>query len=645
MSALRFPSLVGHILPAGSAPAVLLSAAVLAIAAGSVTSASAQPIPPFPQVQAPPQNPITPEKAVLGKILFWDEQLSTSLTMSCGSCHQPNRAGADPRQARHPGPDGLLNNGDDRIASPGVIRSDAENDYLRDALFALNPQVTDRAANSNINAAFAPQLFWDGRARGEFRDPATNSVIIPVGGALESQSVQPPLSTVEMAHDEIDWAQVASRLERSRPLDLATNHPADVAAALADQPDYPELFERAFGDGAITPTRIAFALATYQRTLIANQTPWDAFIAGNPAALTPQQARGWNAFQASNCNQCHIPPLFTGNGFRNVGLRPPAEDLGLQLTTGNAADRGKFKVPGLRNVGLKTTFMHNGQFNPGATPPGSTPLTEVIRFYARAPGAAPQFPDNRDPIMLNVNVPPPAAADIEAFLRGGLLDPRVAAQTFPFDRPTLAAQRPETQATIVPPQQGGAGIAGSGGIIPRIIVSSPPMIGNLDYRIGLDGALGNATAQLALSSQPPVNGRINPERILPVTVLAEGSGNGQGVGTVHWPLSGGTVRPGQILFAQWIVDDPAGPLGQARSTVARIPFFCGSMGCPPLCDYDFNQDQNTDLADAQDLARTVVGLVTPEAFWLSGDVNNDENVDLGDAQLIATFVVSGNCGV
>jgi hypothetical protein len=69
------------------------------------------------------------------------------------------------------------------------------------------------------------------------------------------------------------------------------------------------------------------------------------------------------------------------------------------------------------------------------------------------------------------------------------------------------------------------------------------------------------------------------------------------------------------------------------------------MGCPSPCDYDFNQDQNTDLADAQDLARTVVGLVTPEAAWLSGDVNNDENVDLGDAQLIATFVVSGSCGV
>jgi cytochrome c peroxidase len=620
----------------------LAASALVGVAGLAPRAALAQPMPPVP---VPPQNPITPEKAVLGKILFWDEQLSTSLTMSCGSCHQPNRAGADPRQARHAGPDAVLNTGDDRIASPGVISSDANNDYVRDALFALNPQITDRAANSNINAAFAPSLFWDGRARGEFRDPVTNAIVIPTGGALETQAVGPLVNDIEMVHDNFDWAQVVSRIERSRPLDLATNHPADVAAALVGQPDYPELFRRAFGDNAITPTRIAFAIATYQRTLISNQTPWDAFIAGNPSAMTPQQTRGWNAFQASNCNACHVPPLFTGNSFRNVGLRPPAEDLGLQLTTGNPADRGKFKVPGLRNVGLKTTFMHNGQFNPGATPPGSTPLTEVIRFYARAPGAPVQFPDNRDPIMVNVNVPPPAAADIEAFLRGGLLDQRVQNQTAPFDRPTLAAQRPETRPTLIPANQGGGGVAGSGGLIPAMIVESPGMVGNLDFRLGVSNALGGANARLILSSQPPVNGRIAPERTLAAEITTSGSGNGQGVATIHWPLSAGTVRGGQVLFAQWMIADAGGSGGFAFSNVARIPFFCGTMGCPAPCDYDFNQDQNTDLTDAQQLAAVVAGIITPNASWLSGDVNGDENVDITDAQLIANYSVNGTCSI
>jgi hypothetical protein len=65
----------------------------------------------------------------------------------------------------------------------------------------------------------------------------------------------------------------------------------------------------------------------------------------------------------------------------------------------------------------------------------------------------------------------------------------------------------------------------------------------------------------------------------------------------------------------------------------------------PSCDYDFNQDENVDLLDAQQMAQVFVGLLTPESNWLDGDLNGDENADLTDAQLLAAFVVSGTCGV
>ena len=237
-------------------------------------------LPPVPQ---PPENPITEAKRVLGKALFWDEQLSTSNVVSCGTCHVPSRAGADDRIARHPGIDGILNTPDDILGSPGVIRSDENNDYLPDRIFALQPQITNRSANSPINAGYAPSLFWDGRATSRFTDPQTGQVAIVSGGALESQAVQPPLSSVEMSHDDFDWTSLTDKLARVRPLDLATNIPADVASALADQPDYPELFRRAFGDGAITTRRIAFALATYQRPLVSDQTPGTV----SPPAMSP----------------------------------------------------------------------------------------------------------------------------------------------------------------------------------------------------------------------------------------------------------------------------------------------------------------------------------------------------------------------
>ncbi len=70
-----------------------------------------------------------------------------------------------------------------------------------------------------------------------------------------------------------------------------------------------------------------------------------------------------------------------------------------------------------------------------------------------------------------------------------------------------------------------------------------------------------------------------------------------------------------------------------------------SLAATSACDYDFNQDENVDLTDAQQMAQVFVGLIAPEAGWLDGDLNGDENADLTDAQLLAAYVVSGNCGV
>lgn len=345
----------------GQASAIGLFAG-LPVAIGGMLGAAWWSSAALPPVPVPPENPITEPKRVLGKILFWDEQLSTANVVACGSCHIPGRAGADPRQARHPGDDLILNTPDDIVASPGIIRSDAQNDFERDPLFALGPQITGRAANSPVNAAFAPLLFWDGRASGRFVDPQTGAEAIAQGGALESQAVQPPLNNVEMAHADFDWEDMVEKLGRVRPLDLATNLPADVAAVLDSTPTYAELFEAAFGDSTISARRIAFAIATYERTLISDQAPWDRFVAGDQTALTPQQVRGLNALQASNCTVCHTPPLFTNNTFRNIGLRPPNEDTGRMEVTGQPGDLGRFKVASLRNVDLKRTFMHNGQF-------------------------------------------------------------------------------------------------------------------------------------------------------------------------------------------------------------------------------------------------------------------------------------------
>lgn len=596
-------------------------------ALGLLASAVSAALPPVP---VPPENPITENKRVLGKILFFEEQISTSTVVSCASCHVPSSGGADPRTAVHPGLDGVTGTPDDIQGSPGVVKADSFNSFELDALFALRVQVTSRAANSNINAVYAPDLFWDGRARTSFTDPETGQIAIAANGALESQCVNPPVSSVEMAHSAMDWAGIEKRLQRVKALDLSTSIPADVQAVLNTTRSYRELFRRAYGDEAITSKRIAFALATYQRTLISDQTPWDALQAGNPNALTPNQQQGLQAFlsvgpNGANCTACHVPPMFTNNTFRNLGLRPIVEDNGRQSVTLDVNDRGKFKVPGLRNVGLKRTFMHNGQF---------ANLNQVLGFYATARVVNPN-PDNRDPVLNQINLPPPPApvqAQIVDFLANALLDPRVRDQTFPFDRPAIftSPARAANQPTVVQ----GTGVAGSTGV-PRIVVQAAPMVGNRDFKVGLDGAKPGATARLGFSTVAPQNGRITPQSVFADTIVGA-SGVTSGVATQFWPLLAGKITDGQVLFAQWFVDDAAAAGGQALSTVIRIPVFCGSAGCPSICSMsDFNGDGFVDDADFVLFAGAYNELVVPQANVL-GDLNADSLVDDADFAAFST---------
>jgi cytochrome c peroxidase len=397
---------------------------VLLLAA--VTTASLAAVPPVP---VPPENPQTEEKRVLGKILFWDEQLSSDDTVACGTCHRPAFGGADPRSGRHTGVDkGTI---DDVHGSPGIVSLDRAGHPTSHAIFANLPQVTPRLAPSNFGGLWAEELSWDGRAGTRFVDPLSGAVLIARGGALENQALSALINDTEMAQLGRLWPEVIAKLERSTPLALASNLPADVVAALESRRSYPELFSAAFGDPAITPGRLAFALASYQRTLVSDQTPWDRYEGGDESALSAVATTGWRKLQSFHCTSCHVPPLFTNNDFANIGLRRADFDRGRELVTGNPEDAGEMKVPTLRNVGLRSRFMHTGEF---------TNLGAAIRFYVT--GTA--LPE-RDAIpgagLYTFNMSAIDESDIREFLQTALTDPRVRDEKFPFDRPTLRSER------------------------------------------------------------------------------------------------------------------------------------------------------------------------------------------------------------
>ncbi len=402
---------------------------------------------PLGQAPAPAENPITESKRILGKILFWDEQLSSDNTVACGTCHKPAMGGADSRLAINPGFDSVFGTADDVIGSPGMRSLDADGFQLNNPLFGHSEQVTGRATPSFFTSMFADSNFWDGRASDRFVDPLNPAtVIISSGGALENQALGPILNTIEMAQQDRDWSDVTAKLSQVQPLALASNIPDDITDALQGVENYASLFLNAFGDADITPVRIALAIATYERTLVPNQTPWDSFIAGNANAMTANQIAGWEAFQQTPCSNCHRPPLFSDNNFRNIGLRPAIEDLGQASVTNDNRDRGDFRTPSLRNVGLRKALMHVGWvtnvadsldfYNAGTNNTGHTQFTQDQ-------SGIPNSNLNIDEINVFGNDPVRRSQLIE-FISTALTDSRAANETFPFDRPTLAS---ELQAT------------------------------------------------------------------------------------------------------------------------------------------------------------------------------------------------------
>ena len=522
----------------------------------------------LPPIPVPLQNPLTPAKITLGKILFWEEQVSSDNTTACGTCHMPEVGGGDPRSNSaanlHPGPDGQYGTADDIRGSRGVVSCDANGQFVDDGTFFPRAIVTGRKAPSAIGAQWDPESFWDGRASGTFKDPLTSQVIIPVGGALESQAVMPPLSG-EMGCAGRTMATICNRLVTQRPMRLATNLPADVAAAVAQYPSYPALFQWAFGDSAITPVRFAFAIASYERTLVPDQTPWDAYEQGNLTVFTAAQLAGKDLFDGNaNCTFCHTPPLFTDHLFHNIGVRPSVEDMGRRAVTNNAAHRGQFKTPHLRNIALRAPYFHNGS---------ATSLSEVMDFYE----IGGHFFDNIDPAMVPLTLSTLQKTQLLDFVQHAFTDARVALALPPFDRPVLLSQQ------NVLPQTYGAPTAGSAGLAPTMLAPVPPVIGMDRFAFGVHSALGGAAGIMGFTltpAMPPVlNGGVqvhvalNPDLLLiPFTCSGPAGVAGAGYSSIHFPVPDMPALAGVSFFAQWLVFDPVGPLGLSLSEGLQMTF-------------------------------------------------------------------------
>jgi cytochrome c peroxidase len=539
----------------------MLLRTTLAIAAAASAALAQLPMP-----YVPVENPMTPEKVMLGKILFWDEQLSSDDSIACGTCHQPSFGGGDGRMGlgRHPGPDRLYGTSDDILGAGGVTRQASNGDFVPSVVFGLGRQVTGRSSPTNLGAGHHNELFWDGRAASHFDDPLTGANVIPFGGALESQALGPILNATEMAREGRTWADVVQKLAAVRPLVLATNVPTAMQAALQQNPTYPALFTAAFGDAAITPVRIAFALASYQRTLNPDDTPWDRHMAGQPGALTPLEQQGLVMFQTqAQCAMCHWEPLFSDDLFHNLGLRPKAEDFGRGPFSPLPEDSAAFKTPTLRNSGLKPALFHNGQSPPLGDPAQFTDPGSVLNIYLMGGGV--------DRTNLSVSLAPLLPLGVTAndvalaleFVRTGLTDARAAQRLPPFDHPDLRS------VTAAPPRVFGPALAGAS--TPFLADTQPTYPGNVDFRLGISAGDGPGLALVTWGLQS-----IEPNWSfggLPwhlhvqdwVPFVLQGQPGSPGHATWHLPIPGDPSLQQFGFYFQVLAADAQAPFGISSS--------------------------------------------------------------------------------
>jgi len=231
----------------------------------------------------------------------------------------------------------------------------------------IKGQKGGRSAPTVINRAYSLAQFWDGRA-----------------ATLESQAVGPMANPIEMG-----------------------NTHEGVVARLRSIPGYKPLFAKAFGNGDVTLDNAALAIATFERTILSGNSPYDRYKAGNKAAMTVSQIRGMKVyFDKAKCDQCHEGVNFTSNMYANLGVGTDKEtpDEGRIKVTGDPKDWGAFKTPTLREIEHTAPYMHDGRFKT---------LEEVVDFYDK--GGLPN--KNLDEKIKKLNLTETDKKDLVAFLK------------------------------------------------------------------------------------------------------------------------------------------------------------------------------------------------------------------------------------
>ncbi len=280
-------------------------------------------------------RPLTQGVVALGRRLFFEPRLSASGKTSCATCHNPTTAFADSKAAS--------------------VRDDGS--------------LTDRRAQSVLNAGYLPTTMWDGKYR-----------------TLEEQVFDTFRPNGDMGH-----------------------HVDAAVSKISSDAGYQTAFKRAFGLTEVTAKGLAEAIAQYERSLTSGDSPFDRYLFKEErTALTADQVKGLQVFSSrGGCLNCHDvfhpqfnplgggTALFTDFRFHNLGVGYKFgrfRDVGRFAITREPAEMGAFRTPSLRNVAERSPYMHDGSLKT---------LEEVVEFYDRGGTPNPYLSPSIHPLFLS----------------------------------------------------------------------------------------------------------------------------------------------------------------------------------------------------------------------------------------------------